>query len=169
MYEVIRSGRKTLALEVRPDGCVLVRAPYRAAVRDIETFVTHHDDWIVRARARVAARAAAHPEPDAEREKTLRSRAKQELPARVSLYAQRMGVHPAGIRITSARTRFGSCSAKNSLCFSWRLMDYPEPAIDYVVVHELAHIVHKNHGAAFYKLIEHVLPDYRERRALLRN
>ena len=73
-----------------------------------------------------------------------------------------------GIRITSARTRFGSCSGKNSLCFSWRLMEYPEEAIDYVVVHELAHLRYMNHGAEFYALIARYLPDWKTRRALLR-
>jgi len=74
-----------------------------------------------------------------------------------------MGVSPEGITVTGARTRFGSCSPKNRLCFSWRLMQYPEEAIDAVVVHELAHILHKNHGKQFYKAVENVLPDYRTR------
>jgi len=79
-----------------------------------------------------------------------------------------MNLYPTGLKITSARTRFGSCSSKNSICFSWRLMYYPEPAIDYVVVHELAHIAHKNHGPQFWALVERYLPDYRARRAMLR-
>ena len=95
-------------------------------------------------------------------------RAREELPPKVAYYAQRMGLQPTGMTITSARTRFGSCSPKNRLCFSWRLMDYPEAAIDYVVVHELAHIVHKNHGPQFWALVERYMPDYRARRALLR-
>ena len=80
-----------------------------------------------------------------------------------------MGVQPAGIAITGARKRFGSCSGKNRICFSWRLMAYPEAAIDYVVVHELAHIRHKNHGPDFYAFVQEILPDWRERRALLRD
>lgn len=64
--------------------------------------------------------------------------------------------------------RFGSCSASNRLCFAWRLMRYPEAAVDYVVVHELAHIRYKNHGPAFYRLIASVLPDYKERIKLLK-
>ena len=83
-------------------------------------------------------------------------------------YAKLMTLYPTGLKITSARTRFGSCSGKNSICFSWRLMDYPESAIDYVVVHELAHIAHKNHGPQFWALVERYLPDYRARRAMLR-
>ena len=79
-----------------------------------------------------------------------------------------MELKPAGIKITSAQKRFGSCSGKNSICYSWRLMLYPPEAIDYVVVHELAHIVHKNHSAKFYALVAKYLPDYKERENLLR-
>ena len=79
-----------------------------------------------------------------------------------------MGLTPAGVRITGAQKRFGSCSGQNRLCFSWRLMLYPPEAIDYVVVHELAHIHHHNHGPAFYALVEQYMPDYRQRQALLR-
>ena len=79
-----------------------------------------------------------------------------------------MGVEPAGITVTGARTRFGSCSPKNRLCFSFRLMDYPMAAVEYVVVHELAHIRHKNHGPDFYKEIAAVLPDWQTRRQLLK-
>ena len=79
-----------------------------------------------------------------------------------------MGLVPAGIKITSARTRFGSCSGKNSICFSWRLMLYPPEAIDYVIVHELAHIRHHDHSPAFYALIEQHLPDWKVRMKLLK-
>ena len=79
-----------------------------------------------------------------------------------------MGLVPTGIKVTSARTRFGSCSGKNSICFSWRLMLYPPEAIDYVIVHELAHIRHHDHSPAFYALIERYMPDWRERMKLLK-
>ena len=79
-----------------------------------------------------------------------------------------MGVAPTGLKITTARKRWGSCSGKNSLCFSCFLMDRPEAAIDLVVVHELCHIRVKNHGPAFYALLERYLPDWRERKQLLR-
>ena len=80
-----------------------------------------------------------------------------------------MELVPAGIKITSARTRFGSCSSKNSICFSWRLMLYPPEAIDYVIVHELAHIRHHDHSPAFYALIEQYLPDWKARMKLLKS
>lgn len=166
--EVIRSRRRTIGLEVTREGRVLVRAPLRASSSSIERFVRDHADWIAKAQARQLARLEAHPEPDAAQRAALLRRAKQELPPKVAAYAQCMGVQPTGITITSARTRFGSCSAKNRLCFSWRLMDYPEAAVDYVIVHELAHIVHKNHGPQFWAFVEQYMPDYRARRAMLR-
>lgn len=167
-YELVRSRRKTLAIEVDRTGRVVIRVPMRATGEQIERFVAAHADWIARAQARQRARLAAHPEPDEARRAELIRRAKEELPPKVAYYAQLMGVQPTGLKITSARTRFGSCSGKNSLCFSWRLMGYPEAAVDYVVVHELAHITHKNHGPRFWALVERYMPDYRARQALLR-
>ena len=167
-YELRRSGRKTLSVEVGREGQVIVRAPLRLSQKRIEQFVAAHADWIARAQQRQQARLAAHPEPDEARQAALIRRARTELPHKVARYAREMGVQPAAVTITAARTRFGSCSAKNRICFSWRLMEYPEAAVDYVVVHELAHIVHKNHGPQFWALVERYLPDWRARRALLR-
>ena len=167
-YELRRSGRKTLSVEVGREGQVIVRAPLRLSQKRIEQFVAAHADWIARAQQRQRARLAAHPEPDEARQAALIRRARTELPHKVARYAREMGVQPAAVTITAARTRFGSCSAKNRICFSWRLMEYPEAAVDYVVVHELAHIVHKNHGPQFWALVERYLPDWRARRALLR-
>ena len=167
-YELVRSKRKTLAVQVTREGRVIIRAPLRLAKYRIEQFVTEHADWIARALADQQFRREAHPEPDAEKQAELIRRAKAELPSKVRYYANLMGLHPTGLKITSAKTRFGSCSGKNSICFSWRLMDYPEPAIDYVVVHELAHIAHHNHGPQFWALVERYMPDYRQRRAMLR-
>lgn len=85
----------------------------------------------------------------------------------MAYYSARMGLVPTGLKVTSARRRYGSCSGKNSLCFSCFLMRSPMEAIDAVVVHELAHIRYKNHGPEFYALVESILPDYRTRKALL--
>lgn len=167
-YELIRSRRRTLSVEVTREGRIVVRVPLRTRKAEIERFVAAHAAWLVRAEARQRARREAHPEPDTARQAELQRLAKLLLPDRVAHYARLMELCPSGVKITSARTRFGSCSVKDSLCFSWRLMDYPDAAVDYVVVHELAHIVHKNHGPQFWTLVAQYLPDYRERRALLR-
>ncbi|MCD8332235.1 MAG: M48 family metallopeptidase [Oscillospiraceae bacterium] len=167
-YTLIRSRRRTLALEVTGEMTVVVRAPLSCPQRSIDAFVEEHRQWIARHMESQRQRRAAHPEPDGARRQELIDRARRELPQRVARYAAQMGLTPTGISITGAQKRFGSCSGRNRLCFAWRLMDYPDAAIDAVVVHELAHIVHKNHGPAFYALVESVLPDYRERVRLLR-
>ena len=169
-YEIIRSGRRTLALEITNDARVVVRAPQHCPLQEIERFVASHEEWIERnltkQREHFAHNVARHITPESEAR--LRALAAEVIPRRVAYYSDLMGLTPTGVRITGAEKRFGSCSGKNSLCFSWRLMLYPFEAIDYVVVHELAHIRHHNHSAAFHALVEKYLPDHRERRALLR-
>ncbi len=167
-YTLIRSRRKTLSLEIQRDLTVVVRAPLRATRREIDAFVQSHEQWLAKHLEEMARRRENHPEPTPEQAQELRRRAHAVLPGKVAHYSAVMGVTPTRITITGARTRFGSCSAKDALSFSWRLMDYPEQAIDYVVVHELAHIVHKNHSPAFHALVASVLPDHLQRRALLR-
>ena len=165
---MIYSRRRTLSLEVTRSGEAVVRAPRGTPAGTVAAFVSAHRGWLEEHRRRRLAWLAAHPEPTAEEEARLRALAREALPRRVAHFAALMGVEPAGVRITSARTRFGSCSGRNSLCFSWRLMQYPEAAIDYVVVHELAHLVYMDHGPRFYALVASVLPDYLERAKLLK-
>lgn len=167
-YILIRSGRKTKAIEVTREGRVVVRVPKRCSKQAIETFLEEKQDWIAQSIQLQLERLAAHPEPSPERETQLRTQAKAILPPLVERYASQMGLKPMGITITGARTRFGSCSGKDRLSFSFRLMDYPIEAVEYVVVHELAHIRHKNHGPDFYREIAAVLPDWKNRRALLK-
>ena len=167
-YELIRSDRKTIALEITRDGRVLVRAPKRMPQKDIDAFFAKHQDWLRKQLMKQQLWQDAHQEPTEQEQAAWIARANAILPERVTHYAKLMGLQPAGITITGARTRFGSCSPKNRLCFSWRLMRYPEAAIDYVVVHELAHIVHRNHGPDFHALVESILPDQAQRRALLK-
>lgn len=168
-YTVIRTKRKTMALEITADCRLLVRAPMRAAAGEIERMVASHTDWIEKHLERQHQRQASRPEPTPEDIAHLKERAGTELPGRVAHYAALMRLQPADITITGAKKRFGSCSPKNRLCFSYYLMRYPDAAVDYVVVHELAHIRHKNHGKAFYALIETILPDYRDRKKLLKS
>ena len=117
---------------------------------------------------RLQERAERFPEPDEAERTELIQRARREIPPLVEKYAAMMGVCPAGITITSARTRFGSCSGKNRLSFSWRLLRYPAETVEAVVVHELCHIRHKNHQKEFYILLRSVLPDYDERTEILK-
>ncbi|MDR1961436.1 MAG: M48 family metallopeptidase [Gracilibacteraceae bacterium] len=90
------------------------------------------------------------------------------LAERVRFYAERMGVTPAAVRISGAAKRWGSCSAGRTISFSWRLIMSGDDEIDYVVAHELAHLTEMNHSARFWAIVEGVLPDFRQRRARLR-
>lgn len=167
-YTLVRSSRKTVSLSVTEEETVVVRAPYRVPRAELDRFVQEHTAWIAACVERRREYARLHPPLTAAEEQALRRAAAAYLPQRVAFWAQVMGVTPTGVRITSAKKRFGSCSGKNALCFSFRLMQYPTEAIEYVVVHELAHIRHHDHSAAFYRLVAEVMPDYRERAALLR-
>lgn len=167
-YTLIRAERRTLSLRLAPDGTVIVRAPRTLEKQKIDAFVAAHEVWIARARLRLYIHTLAHPEPTEAERAALIERAKRELPARVAHWSAVTGLTPTGVKITSARTRFGSCSSRGSLCFSWRLMQYPDAAIDLVVVHELCHLAQPDHSAAFYALLARYLPDHRERMALLR-
>lgn len=167
-YQLIRSRRKTLSIEITREAKVLVRAPMRLSQREIDRFVETKRGWILSHLERQQQRLSAHPEPDEAMWKQWRIQAEQYIPHAAEHYSRLMGVSPTAIRYSRAKTRFGSCSAKNAVTFSLRLMDYPLQAVDYVVVHELAHIRHKNHSRAFYDFVAQVMPDYKSRQLLLK-
>ena len=143
-YELIRSNRKTLALEITRDCRILVRAPLRLSQKQIDVFVESHAAWISNhlEQQRIGAESALPP-PSPEQITRLKESARKIIPEKVAYWSQKMGATPTGIKITTARKRYGSCSGKNSLCFSCFLMEYPEQAIDLVIVHELCHIYEK--------------------------
>jgi len=168
VYKLKRSNRRTISLEITPELEVLVRAPRYVPTYELDRFVERHSKWIEVNLERRRAMLERMPEPSPEEIEELKRRAREHIPARVAYYSSIMGLSPSSVKITSAKKRYGSCSYKNGLCFSYRLMLCPDEVIDYVVVHELAHIAQKNHGKKFYSLIASVLPDYKERIRLLK-
>lgn len=90
-----------------------------------------------------------------------KARAAEVISARAAIFAERFSLGFKDIRITSARARWGSCSPDGRLNFTWRLILAPLPVVDYVVVHELAHLQVKNHSRRFWKKVEAMMPDYR--------
>ena len=94
--------------------------------------------------------------------------AKRDCTRKVMHFAKQMNVMPIAVKINSAKTRWGSCSAKKSLNFSWRLILADDDVIDYVVVHELAHITEMNHSARFWAIVENILPDYKQHQERLK-
>lgn len=164
-YTLIRSSRRSMAIEVRPGGEVLVRVPEKVSDRAARAFVAGYLDRVIKSVERMKAQPRAE-EPDTEEIMRLRARAGAEMPARVAYWCAKLGVKAEEVKITSAKRRWGSCSSNGNICFSYLLMRCPNAFIDYVALHEAAHLVHRNHSRDFYALIEQHMPDYRERRKL---
>ena len=210
VHQIIRSKRKSLALIVKPDGSLLVRAPLRTSKALIEEFIEKNRQWIEKNQAKALANPPLAPRQYVHGEKFLylgtrypleivegqraglrldgtfklvvshqreaasaferwyRERARQILTARVEFFARQYDFQYKGIRITSARTRWGSCSDTRSLSFSWRLILAPLVVVDYVVVHELVHTVFHNHSSQFWHRVGTIMPDYKEHQKWLR-
>ena len=138
----------------------------------IELFLREKEGWI-RAHAAKMREAERRPEAfmepvGAEELARLKKEAKRYIPERAAHYAGIMGVSFGRISIRAQKTRYGSCSPKKDLSFNCILMKMPPDVIDYVVVHELCHILHMDHSRAFWDEVGRILPDYRTRRAWLK-
>ena len=161
--------RKTLSLSVTRDGTVKVHAPVGTSLDYIREFVEKNENWIIKSKEKVAERNKKYEALTDKDIKAMKHATECYIPLRVESLAKKMGVKPTGVKITTAKTRFGSCNAKNSLCFSCYLALYDTDAIDYVVIHELAHIIEKNHSKRFYAIVEKYMPDYKEQIKKLKN
>lgn len=164
---VIRSNRKTVAIQVNADLTVTVRVPRRTSRKDIERIIREKEPWIRKhieqIRAKKEAYEAMEPSHLTDEEiRELADKARKYIPERVAYFAERMGVTYGRITIRNQKTRWGSCSSKGNLNFNCLLMLTPVEIIDYVVVHELCHRKEMNHSRAFWNEVEKVLPDYRE-------
>ena len=131
----------------------------------LEVIPAQHKKLILDDRFKIAESALGNAELVFQ--KWYRQQASLLIPERVKFFAELHQLRYEKINITSARTRWGSCSSKNTLSFSWRLILTPPEVIDYVIIHELAHTVHHNHSKRFWNLVEKLLPDYKERRKRL--
>lgn len=170
--KIIRSNRKTLAIQINPDLSVTVRAPIYAPQRDIERILREKEGWIQKHIEKIREQEAKRKETQGEsveREyltneeiKKLADKALQHIPKRVSYFAKQIGVTYGKIIIRNQKTRWGSCSSKGNLNFNCLLMLTPPEVIDYVVVHELCHRKEMNHSGAFWAEVEKILPDYKE-------
>ncbi|MEI8133057.1 MAG: SprT family zinc-dependent metalloprotease [Leptolinea sp.] len=209
--QLIRSRRKTVALIIQKDGRLVVRAPLRTSLRQIEQFVVEKTGWIKDKQEQVSKIIQQRPQrkyisgesflfqgksypleiinkgaypltfkthfimdqryqTKAESAFTAwyKIEARRIINQRTAIYATRFGYQYHQIRITSARTRWGSCSIKGNLSFSWRLIMAPLEVIDYVIIHELAHVVEHNHSRAFWDRVKNHMPEYQNHRRWLK-
>lgn len=165
--ELIRSKRRTLAIQVTSDGRVVVRAPIRYPVSEINRFIGEKADWIDRHLEKV--RDIEKKEPITKQEvKYLVTKAKRVIPPKVEHFAKIIGVDYGTITIRMQKSRWGSCSAKGNLNINCLLMKTPDEIIDYVVVHELCHRKEMNHSPRFWAEVEKILPDYKKRKSWLK-
>ena len=171
-YRIIRSSRKTLAIQVSVSGQVTVRAPHTMPDSTIHRFLSQKESWILKHLSHAASRPA---QPQAEnpplsefRRSYYMESARKIFKRKTAAYARKMGVTYGRITIREQKTRWGSCSSAGNLNYNWRLIFAPEEIVDYIVVHELAHRLEMNHSKAFYNIVESVLPDYRKAQKWLR-
>ncbi len=177
---VIRSKRKSYGIVIDEDGQVTVRIPLRGSMTVARKLVRDKQGWILektalqkrRKQMRDAQAAQSEskytPQQREGLEKRYREAAKEYFPKRAAYYAQQLGVSYERIRIAEQKTRWGSCSSKGTLSFNWKLMLAPPKVLDYVVVHELCHLKEMNHSPQFWKLVEELMPDYKEYRKWLK-
>jgi predicted metal-dependent hydrolase len=209
--KIIRSKRRSIALEVARDATLIVRAPYRTPLDFIEKVVFKKRFWIKEKQEFVRDRCKkVIPKEFVSGEGFLylgdmyklefvddldipivfndsfqilrkycnnakeiliawyREQADQKISERVIWHSSLSGLKYNKIKISNAQKRWGSCSAKENLNFSWRLIMAPLRVIDYVVVHELAHIEEKNHSKRFWNKIKIMLPDYKQQKDWLK-
>ena len=169
--KVIRSSRKTMVLEIIKDGTILVRAPYRMPESEIRRFIQEKSDWIEKHVQRIEERQRTLPPVEGLTMKDIRKLADQAsvvIPKRVEYFAEKIPVTYGRITIRNQKTRWGSCSGKGNLNFNCLLMLAPPEVLDYVVVHELCHRKEMNHSERFWREVENILPDYRERKKWLK-
>ena len=214
--KIIRSGRKTVALEITPDLKLIIRAPHHLPSSEIDRIVLRKREWISKTIRKIILvqkrEGYIYPQKtftDGEKFKlfgktyslriidsprnrvnltgrtiTLYTNNKKDakgiivnwykkilreyIEARIELFSEKTGLIPGKIRITSARRRWGSCSAKNNLNFTWRLAMAPKDVIDYVIIHELVHIKIKNHSKKFWDLVGILISDYKSKRNWLK-
>ncbi|MBZ0202265.1 MAG: M48 family metallopeptidase [Ignavibacteria bacterium] len=212
-YKIIRSKRRTVALQVNSDATLTVRIPYGISMEYVERFIADKRSWIEKKQEKfrtlgikhkpkqfsegeefifagkpyplevvpgIAARISLSPDgklritkkcleaPKHYIEWFYKQYAKKHLTNRLAELARTFGYKCNSVKINSAKTRWGSCSAKGNINFSWKLVILPSEMIDYVIVHELVHLEIKDHSTRFYARMSELMPDHRQREKWLK-
>lgn len=170
--QIIRSDRKTIAIEITPDLRVLVRAPKRLSNNDIQSFVVSKIDWIKQHLQLMKAKnekKAAVQKLKREEIEALAKQALELIPKRVQHFSPIIGVDYNKLTIRNQVSLWGSCSSKGNLSFNCLLLLTPPEVIDYVVVHELCHRKHMNHSKIFWSEVLKVLPNYKAAKKWLKD
>lgn len=169
-YEIIRSKRRSISIEIKPGGALIVRAPRLISTAQILLFLQAKQTWILK---HYLKQKSLPSTPQTTENSALVKRYKEAaaeyFPKRVAYYQTLTGGTYERITIRDQKTRWGSCSSNGTLSFNWRLMLAPPRVLDYVVVHELCHLTYMNHSKDFWSKVEEVMPEYKEYRLWLKN
>lgn len=167
--EIIRSARKSMSLEIKEDGGLLLRLPYSVTTKRAMDFLTQYEGWIAKHYETVVNKRQSRPDYSEAEINEYKKKLRPVLEYRAAYYAGMMGVNYNRIAIRDQKTRWGSCSGKGNLNFNWKLVLMPPEVLDYVMVHELAHRIEMNHSDRFWAQVERIIPDYRKRRRWLKD
>lgn len=160
-YKITYSKRRTIAIHIHKNGEVEVRAPKYITKEQINKFVESKADWIAKKIEEMHEIQGNKVVINEDKRIELIEKTKKIIPGKVEYYSKIMGVMPKKIKLGSAKSYWGFCSATNELNFSYRLMLASDATINYVVVHELAHIKQHNHSKKFWAEVEKIIPDYK--------
>ena len=169
--EIIKSKRKTLAIEIKKDLSVKVRAPIFISDIQIQKFIDEKSAWIEKTVEKIKKRNEQQNSLSKftiEEIRELADKAAEYIPKQVAYYARIMGVNYAKITIRNQVSRWGSCSDKGNLNFNCLLMLCPKEIIDYVIIHELCHIMEMNHSKKFWDKVSQFCPEYKHHRMWLK-
>ena len=167
-YTLVRSKRRTIAIEIKKDGNVVVRAPLFATESRINAFIGEKSAWINK-HLKAIENAEVLPKFTTEELKAFVKEAKRVLPEKVRYFAERIGVNFRSVSIRKARTLWGSCTARGGINLNCLLVLLPTEICDYVIIHELCHRKQMNHSRAFWKEVEKYCKDYKSRRKILKD
>ena len=167
-YKLIRKAIKHMYLRIRKD-YVEVSASYLIPEKNVEEFILKYADEILKKIETKKENYLFGKKVLVAGEEIYKEKLPPVVLEYVKKYSSKMNLYPSKVSFRFNKTRWGSCSAKNNLTFNYYLAKLPYELIEYVVVHELAHIKHKNHSREFWAEVEKYLPDVKKRRKLLRS
>ena len=170
-YTLIRSRRKSISLSINSEGSITVKAPNRMPEFLIQQFVSSKAIWIEKQLSRFRATKDLYPIPDLNESDIaiIKEEFKKDILIHIDELSKQMNVRPNAIRLTSARSRWGSCSSKRNININWRLALLPNNLSRYVIVHELAHLRHMNHSPRFWRFVQAHDTEYKTHRKDLKN
>ena len=167
-YDWIRSNRKTMSIQIKTDGKVIVRTPYGISKYQVQMFIEEKKQWIEKHLKEISERQMSNKILSEEERLKGVQKALCVIPERVEYFAEMMNVTYGRITIREQKTRWGSCSIHSKkIRMNLQLAVKPEECVEYVLVHELCHLLEPSHNQRFYDLMSHFLPDWRERKQKL--